>query len=197
MKAKRLKGISVTTTLVVCVLNSPLALSQEVPTIVFTENGVYLNADPEEQARIGETLSLMEIGRRFRSCRVRSEYYQGDEEGIETKIACGDVVVSVDADEAGKIYGFWTATKGAAFANGTEIGDPVVEAVGSTAYCNLCREDQMSYCQSEQEGIIRYDVSFPQNCEPTNLDSGERCAGTHQIQACVAVVGLGHGQPDP
>lgn len=182
----------------VCMINSPLVFSKEVPIVIFTDNSIYLSADPKQQAKIGERLSLMDLGRRFASCRVTSEYYQGDDEGIETTITCRDVAVSVNMDENGKIYGFWTTSKGAAFANNVQVGDKVVDAIGSTAHCNLCTEDRSPFCHSDDpKSTIVYDVEYSDdNCAPLNLDDANSCAGKHQIKTCVSVIGLGHGGPN-
>ena len=100
--------------------------ADEVPTIIFTERGIYLSTNPDERINIGERLSLMDLGRRFSSCRVMQEYYSGDQEGIQTTIRCrpggrfptigeddsSDVSVHLDLDKTGKVFGFSTRTKG-------------------------------------------------------------------------------------
>ena len=194
MRTETLRGTQATVGFVVCMLSASMVLSGDVPTIIFAESGIYLRANPEEHAKLGEKLSLTDLGRRFPSCRVTAEYYQGDEEGIATTITCGDVAVTANIDEDGKIQGFSTDTKGAAYSDNVQVGDSVVPAIGSVAYCNLCTEDEMPYCKPDKKSIIRYDVSYSdENCKPVNIEDSESCRGIHQIKTCVAVAGLGHG----
>ena len=159
---------------------------------------MYLSKDPDEQARIGEKLSLKELGRRFSSCKVASEYYQGDEEGIFTSIKCDNAEIEVSVgDEVrgneGRISGFWANTKGAAFSNNVQVGDKVVRALGETAYCDLAKEDQAAYCKKSEEDIIRYDIDFDSNnCKPTKVGGGQGAYGTYRLLGCETIIGLGH-----
>ena len=169
-----------------------VSFSGGLPSIIFTERGIYLSTNPEEHANLGERLSLTDLGRRFPSCRVTSEYYQGDDEGIATTITCVDVSVSVNRYDTGAIYSFWTAANGATSTEKAQVGDPVTEAVGSTAYCNLCTEDAMPFCKSGPKSRFWYDIEYSsEHCVPVNIENRESCRGTHRVKPCARIVGLG------
>jgi len=172
--------------------------ADEVPTIIFTERGIYLSTNPDERINIGERLSLMDLGRRFSSCRVMQEYYSGDQEGIQTTIRCrpggrfptigeddsSDVSVHLDLDKTGKVFGFSTRMKGAAFTDNVQVGDPLKEAIGDTAHCNLCTEDQPPFCQKDVNSVSGYYIQYTDDCAPLNVEDRESCAGTHKVKAC-------------
>ena len=94
-----------------CLLTPSGVLSEDKPTVVFSEGGIYLSANPDARAQLGETLSLTNLGRTFKSCRVGSEYYSGDEETIVTALTCDGVIVWIYPNESGEINGFWRAPR--------------------------------------------------------------------------------------
>ena len=167
------------------------ATADQISKIIFTDEGIYIENSPFVYAHIGENITLIELGRRFSSCRVSTEYFSGDDEGIATYIQCGDITVSVNISELGDIEGFSTFTKGAGFADGIEVGDPLVNALGTDVFCNLCTEDEPPFCKADNASGARYDVSYDyDNCRPTHMNKSDRCWGEYQIKSCVTVTGI-------
>lgn len=176
--------------LVATLLITTSAVSSEIPKIIFTDDGLYLSSDPSQQAKFGEQFSLMKLGRRFHSCRVFSEYYLGEDEGITTEIECEGSKVSFTL-ENGKFGGYWTNSKGASFLNNVQVGDPITKALGKRATCNLCTEDEAPYCEKFEGPTARYDITYDQQCSPISLRIDEGCRGKFKLSSCVSVSGLG------
>lgn len=164
----------------------PLRSGSAVPVVIISVKSLFLRERPTQKITIGETLSLAELGRRLPSCRVASEYVQGDDDGVETKITCQDASISIEFDESSKIIGFETNSP-AVSVDGIFVGNPVTKAVGTTAYCNLCTEDQPPFCKIKEDSAKTYPITHPEGGEPKLVTGAEGCSGTFSVLDSVTV----------
>ena len=143
--------------------------TQDDPVFVLENGGVTRVGNPEQSAKVGETLSLAEVGRRFPDSSVSAAYEQGEDEIEYFKVANGSAEVHLHYDETSKITRIETHSPNIADANGVQVGGSVAAALGSRAFCNTYMEDQPPYCQAAEQAGIRYDVAQEDACSLPEL----------------------------
>jgi hypothetical protein len=148
-----------------------IAQAADKPEFIF-DGKVFRSVEhPEEYVEIGETLSLLELGRRFASYNVSAEYFiDGDysEERILYRVKQNEIEFEMLV-ESDKIYYAYTYSKGIAGANGAQVGDGLPQALGETAYCDLNVEDKSPYCKESEDAALAYYVFSDDKC---TLDEG-------------------------
>lgn len=156
------------------------------PAFILTNRMLFRSTNPDQFVRIGEIVTLRDLGRRFPNSKVVTEFEMGDEEYEFYKITDGDAEVVVNFDEKSVVKGFSVSKSGTSDSKGTQVGDSVAGSLGSHAYCNTYREDSPDFCMENQSSDTVYEVEMSRSdCHLPELQQG-----IMSIPNCLRVIGI-------
>ncbi|PZO74742.1 MAG: hypothetical protein DI629_17790 [Mesorhizobium amorphae] len=171
-------------------LSEDEAPAQNVLAFRLENGGVSRVAYPSQTVKLGETLSLTELGRRFPDSQVSAAYEQGEDEIEFFKIVNDGAEVELHYDESKKITRIEGRTPGVADEKDAAVGGTVVGALGSRAFCNTFTEDEPVWCKADENANTRYDVAWSDACPMP-----EQTAGVIDVPACATVAAISVSAP--
>lgn len=179
----------------------PSHVVRNIPIFVINHDSIYVAINPNKKITLGEPFNLKQFKSRFSPDCTFSKIYLLDEMGTNSvDMFCynNTIEISILSNDGVEVSRIYSRNKEVAYLNNIRTGEALSNAIGTVAYCNLCSEDELSFCTSKHAPSIKFITTGlgtqDESCKFTPsakyIDELITCVGVFNVPQCARIEGI-------